>query len=151
MRSAPSVMYPVGRCALYAGLLITSGCLAFVVVAWSVRMVPPRGVVSGMLLWLTWGAVAVPSWRHSPVGRLQWNGVATSVDDISKGGGAWWWHSAACQNDVLVLRVERIQDLQHWMLLRFHNPDGARTWVWVTRASDPQRWDDLRRALVAHG
>jgi hypothetical protein len=125
--------------------------LALVVVAWSVRLLPAWGVVFGMLLCLTWGAIAVLSWRHSPVGRLQWNAVATSVDDLFKGLGAWWWHSTAYQDGVALLRVERMQDFQHWILLRFHNPDGARTWVWVTRASDPQRWDDSRRALVSHG
>ena len=41
-------------------------------------------------------------------------------------------------------------DLQRAMLLRLHNPDGARTWIWVERLAEPSRWLDLRRALLAH-
>ena len=150
MRSAPSVTYPVGRCAFYALLLITTGCLCLSLLAGSLSVVPWWSAVFGSLLWLMWGAVAAVSWRHSPVGRLQWDAKATTVDDLLKRDGAWFWHSTAYQDGVALLRVERVQDLQRWMLLRLHNPDGARTWVWVARASDPQRWDALRRAVVAH-
>jgi hypothetical protein len=151
MRNAPSVMYPVGRCAFYTWLLIASGFVSLIVVAWSARTVPLWSVMVGMLLWLMWGVVAAVSWRHSPVGRLQWDAMATPVDDLLTREGAWLWHSAAYQDGVALLRVERVQDWQRWMLLRLHNPDGARIWIWVARASDPPRWDDLRRAVVAHG
>ncbi|UJW81611.1 hypothetical protein [Hydrogenophaga sp. SL48] len=151
MRSAPSVMYPVGRCSFYAGLLLASGSMGLLVVAWGARMGPSWSVAFGVLLWMLWGAIAVVSWRHSPVGRLQWDALAAPVDDLLAREGAWLWHSTAYQDGVVLLRVEPVQDFQRWMLLRLHNPEGARTWVWVARASDPQRWDDLRRAVVAHG
>jgi hypothetical protein len=150
MRSAPSVTYPVGRCAFYAWLLVASGGFCLIVMAWSARMVPSWSLAVGLLLWLMYGVVATLSWRHSPIGCLHWDAMATPMDDLSKREGAWLWHSAAYQDGVALLRVERVQDLQRWMLLRLHNSDGARTWVWVARASDPQRWDDLRRAVVAH-
>jgi hypothetical protein len=143
-------MYPVGRCSFYAWLLVALACLGLLVMAWSVRMVPSWRLAWGVSLWLVWGAVALASWRHSPVGRLQWDAMAAPIADRSDRGGAWLWHSAAYQDGVGLLRVEQVQDFQRWMLLRLHNPDGARTWVWVGRVSDPQRWDDLRRAVVAH-
>jgi hypothetical protein len=151
MRNAPSVTYPVGRCAFYAWLLIAAGGVGLMVVTSSALLVPWWGAAFGMLLWLSWGVGAAVSWRHSPEGRLQWDASATPVDDLLKREGAWLWHSTAYQDGVTLQRVERVQDLQRWMLLRLHNPDGARTWAWVGRASDPKRWDDLRRAVVAHG
>lgn len=65
-------------------------------------------------------------------------------------GGEWVWSSAAYLEGVTLRRVERVYDLQAWMLLRLHNPDGARIWAWVERSADLRCWDDLRRALVAH-
>lgn len=151
MRSAPSVVYPAGRCAFYAGLLLVLGLMGLTLLVWVARWVPLETVAVGAVLWLTWAILAAVSWRRSPMGRLQWDGSATRLADPSQPAGAWSWHSAAYRDGVILLRVERVQDLQRWMLLRLHNPDGARTWVWVEGARDPDRWNDLRRAVVAHG
>ena len=64
--------------------------------------------------------------------------------------GVWSWASEAYREGVELKRVERVYDLQRAMLLRLHNPDGARTWIWVERLAEPSRWLDLRRALLAH-
>lgn len=151
MRSAPSVIYPAGRCSLYAGLLLACGLIGLALLVWVVRWVPVESVAAGAVLWLAWAILAAVSWQRSPLGRLQWDASATRLIDPSQPTGAWSWHSVAYRDGVILLRVERVQDLQSWMLLRLYNPDGARTWVWVERSRDPDRWNDLRRAVVAHG
>jgi hypothetical protein len=151
MRSAPSVVYPAGRCAFYAGLLAVWGLTGLALLIWVAHRLPLETWMAGSALWLMWATVAAVSWRRSPTGRLQWDASATRLADPSQPAGAWLWHSAAYRDGVILSRVERVQDLQRWMLLRLHNPDGARTWVWVEGARDPDRWSDLRRAVVAHG
>jgi hypothetical protein len=44
--------------------------------------------------------------------------------------------------------VELVVDLQTRVLLRLHNADALTRWVWAERARNPERWHDLRRALV---
>jgi hypothetical protein len=151
MRSAPSVIYPVGRCLFYAGLLSVLGCVSLML--WV--LVRPQSylelVVLGAMLWMMWATLAAISWWRTPTGRLQWNASAADPSVHAPSAGAWSWHSSAYRDGVTLLRVERVQDFQRWMLLRLHNPDGAATWVWVERMRDPPRWDDLRRAVLAHG
>jgi hypothetical protein len=104
------------------------------------------------LAWVVWGIAVARSWKRQPQGRLTWTpSKEHSVDPARRPAvGSWSWFSAAYLGGVALHRVERVYDLQAWMLLRLHNPDGARIWVWVERGSDPARWDDLRRALWAH-
>jgi hypothetical protein len=45
----------------------------------------------------------------------------------------------------------RVWDLQNRVLLRVEFADRGGQWAWLEQYGDPQRWDDLRRALVAHG
>jgi hypothetical protein len=155
MRSAPSVMYPVGRCAFHARLLL---CLA---VLGGLGVTPgpvtttdsasrTQAVLVGVGLWLLWLGFAVWSWRRTPVGRLHWDALAGATDPERK-SGAWRWHSDAYQDGALMQRVEPMLDLQTRMLLRLRNPDAATSWIWVEQDRDPARWDDLRRALKAHG
>lgn len=151
MRNAPSVLYPVGRCAFYARLLVLLGLLglaAFGLGGWSAPAV--EGGVSvwvGGGLWLLWLGYAARSWQRSPIGRLQWDALAASAAPDAR-PGAWRWRNEANQEGALLSQVELMLDLQSRVLLRLCNADGATTWVWLERSSDPARWDDLRRALV---
>lgn len=159
MRIAPSVVYPVGRCAFYVRLLALLGGLGLLVLAvwwWPLLVkhpqVAPRGDwlagLAGWVLWLVWMAFAWHSWRRSPTGRLQWDALA-AADDEPPRTGAWRWQSGACRDAAPLQRVDLVLDLQDRALLRLRNPDAASRWVWVERASDPARWNDLRRALVS--
>lgn len=152
MHSAPSVTYPVGRSVFLArlsfgiaGLGLLAVALCVVYGAWS-----PAALLG--LAWCGWAVVAWRSWTRQAQGHLVWraSGDQRRDADSPAGGGAWSWSSAAYQEGVGLRRVERVYDLQVWVLLCLHNPDGARTWVWAERRSDPLRWDDLRRALCAH-
>jgi hypothetical protein len=150
MRSAPSVRYPVGRSAFFGRLLVLAGGLGLVAVA---LCAVAGGPASGMLMALGWGlwlVTALRSWRRQLQGSLGWQASAVTPEGLPA-AGVWSWSSAAYQEGVTLKRVERVYDFQKAVLLRLHNPDGARSWVWVERRSDPGRWDDLRRALWAHG
>lgn len=159
MRNAPSVVYPVGRCRFYAGLLIFLGLLSLVVLLyWTWPWVSPgvdplsasdrwAGPV-GAVLWLGWGGFAVFSWRRSPIGALQWDALGSQATGEAA-TGVWRWRSAAYRDGTPLQQVRLALDLQSRMLLCLRNTDAAQTWVWVEQGSDPPRWFDLRRALVA--
>lgn len=153
MRSAPSVSYPVGRSALFLRLLVAAGALGMATAALALAYGLGGWALFGGVMWVVWVIVVTQVWRGQPQGRLAWTAsmerpVAPTHRAVA---GNWSWFSAAYVGGVVLQRVERVHDLQAWMLLRLHNPDGARTWVWVERDSDPDRWDDLRRALWSHG
>jgi hypothetical protein len=149
MRSAPSVRYPVGRSAFY-GFLLAVLCLVgmLAVVLAAVWDGPMSGSGLGVA-WLLWSAGASWAWVRQPQGKLTWDASAVpSVGEPSR--GAWSWSSLAYQEGVELSRVERVYDFQVAVLVRLYNPDGAQSWVWVERHTDPGHWDDLRRALWAH-
>lgn len=154
MRNAPSVIYPVGRCAFYARLLQGIGVLGgLVLAAGALTVARPAAHIADLLvgvsLWLLWLGFAAWSWRRTPVGQLHWDALAGGAGPEGR-AGAWRWHSDACQDGALLQRVEPMLDLQSRMLLRLRNPDAPTSWVWVEQRRDPARWDDLRRALQAH-
>lgn len=159
MRNAPSVVYPVGRCLFHGILLALLGVLGLLVlVAWwwyGAEAPPTPGVSSrewtalaGLGLWVGWVVFAWRSWQRSPVGHLHWDALAT-VDDEHPRKGIWRWRSDAYREGAPLRRLELALDLQDRVLLRLRNPDAAGSWVWVERASDPARWGDFRRALMA--
>jgi len=156
VRNAPSVLYPVGRCAFYARVLMLLAVLGLAVLAagwWHGRGLAGgafRTAVGGVGvgLWLLWLGFAWWSWRRAPIGQLQWDALAAD-SSLRANAGAWRWRSEAYQEGAVLLRVDLMLDLQTRVLLRLHNPDRATSWVWLERCRDPARWDDLRRALVA--
>lgn len=152
MRSAPSVRYPVGRSFFWLGLLVSTGALGLVAVlmGWHYGGSFSAGVAA--LAWSFWVTGSVVAWRRQPQGMLLWRppGNSEVVDGDSPPGEGWSWSSAAYREGVALRRVERVYDFQKAVLLRLYNPDGASSWAWVERRSDPARWGDLRRAMWAH-
>jgi len=154
MRNAPSVRYPVGRCAFYARWLLGLGALGLLALAggWWVSGNLSEAVGLpwvGAVLWLLWVGFATRSWRRTPGGLLQWDALADSATGQPL-AGAWVWSSEAYQDGVTLLRVDTVLDLQSLVLLRLHYPDAASSWAWVEQKREPARWNELRRALVAH-
>ncbi|MFP8777060.1 hypothetical protein [Hydrogenophaga sp. RWCD_12] len=154
MRSAPSVTYPVGRSAFLGWLLAGSGAasLAALLLGVSYQMQAMAGWWLVMGAWVLWVVIAGSAWRRQAGGQLAWKAAPRRPEGhlAEPSRGEWVWISAAYLEGVTLQRVERVYDLQAWMLLRLHNPDGARIWAWVERSRDARRWGDLRRALVAH-
>lgn len=151
MRSAPSVMYPVGRCAFQGRLLLALGAVG--ALAWGLSWMlsgTHSGGVSGLgaVAWLLWSVLALRSWRRAPVGHLQWN-ARSSGDPVAPDMGGWHWHAADGSVQVLGA-VQWVLDGQSVILLRLQGEKDTRRWAWLEGAADPAHWDSLRRALKAH-
>lgn len=149
MRSAPSVRFPVGRCALYGVTLTFLACLsAGILGAWlwlDARTSTSWLGAVGVAWWLGWVVFALWTWRRSPVGHLRW----TAQETHGPAPGVWYWHSVSCPEGAQLQRVELMVDLQGVALLRLHNADALTRWIWVESARHPAGWNDLRRALVS--
>lgn len=151
MHSAPSVSYPVGRSVFLGGGFVGTATLGVMAVLAGLAHLSRADAATVGLVWCGWAACCLWAWRHQPQGRLSWrSGGGRSSDPGEPAAGHWSWVSGAYREGVALLRVELVYDLQGAMLLRLHNADGARTWVWVERGGDPARWPALRRALIAH-
>ena len=149
MQRAPSVMYPVGRCALYGRLLLgLAGALALVWAAWW-RLSAPSGWLPpsvGGAACLIWSLMAWRSWRKPMVGRLHWDAQAPGLVDGET--GRWFWHPGPSIESTPLRGVEVAFDVQTVAWLRLHGPSEAPAWICVQQVSDPARWQDLRRAWV---
>ncbi len=153
MRNAPSVTYPVGRCAVHGqvlALLSALGLLALGLLAvlwWSAGA---AWLWTGGVVWLVWSVWALCTWWRSPSGQLQWDARAASATTASGGPpGGWRWHQSGLFPTDLE-RVEWVLDAQTTLLLRLHPRDERARWVWLEARRDPGRWDDVRRALTNH-
>lgn len=150
MRNAPSVMYPVGRSVFCARLMWGAAGLGLLGVLMGLIYGSWRSAMVCGVVWCLWLSMMTWSWQRMPRGRLAWQSDRMPTDALKEVPGIWSWASEAYQEGVELKRVERVYDLQRAMLLRLHNPDGARIWIWVERLAEPARWLDLRRALLAH-
>jgi toxin CptA len=136
MHSAPSVTYPVGRSRWAAALL----SLAWLAGAAATLQWTLRHEVSAARLAVAWlvlsaaGAVAAWRWRAQPRGSLAWDGAG------------WTWDASVAPAASGRLRVS--VDLQRVLLVQWHGA-GPAQWLWLERASAPERWADLRRAVYS--
>ncbi len=147
MHNAPSVMYPVGRCAFQGqGLAVLAAIVAATLWGWRGAGADMRlwlAVSAGAMLWLVW---AWRGWSRSPTGQLQWDAQAAGLRSTQP--GAWFWLDSAGVAPQPVPGVDVALDLQQRVLLRLSSRSQAPRWIWVEAASDPARWLDLRRALM---
>jgi hypothetical protein len=153
MRNAPSVVYPVGRCALYGRVLLVLGCASLLIwMGWGVSasMFDQWLFWLGGSVWLLWALCSGRAWAGTPEGLLQWDSLADPGAGPQR-GGAWIWSSASGSGGSVLRVVASVIDWQSGMLLRLAGPGGATQWAWVERSRAPERWDDLRRALLASG
>ncbi len=154
MHNAPSVVFPVGRCAFQAWLLGALGAVSAAVgmlflIESDLRTFGVRGwlpCVAGVVGWLIWATWAFLSWLRSPQGTLRWEPWRVEEGGAS---GVWSWTDHAGAEPQVLSGMERVLDFQSRVLLRFCEPGRGQRWVWVERGAFPARWNDLRRALVA--
>jgi toxin CptA len=135
MHSAPSVSYPVGR-SRFAGALLLCGWLlgAATCIAWRLASPDsaPRSAAAAIALVLAAG-LATWHWWRMPAGALRWDQEQ------------WSWRGAGTAAGA---SPEVALDLQHWMLLRWRAGRHS-SWLWLERASRPEQWSDLRRAVYS--
>ena len=138
MHNAPSVSYPVGRCAFQRrcslGLLL---CALVVLGLWSYQQ--PFNVAmawSGLCVVMA----AVLGWASlQHIGTLSWNGQVWCLHDQSLG------HEDALGEVCVAL------DVQKALLLRWQPASdtlkGKSQWLWLGSQASDQPWQDLRRAV----
>ncbi|MFM6985902.1 MAG: hypothetical protein ACKOXQ_04645 [Hydrogenophaga sp.] len=152
MRSAPSVIYPVGRCAFHLRvvcLLGLLGLLGMVLLWWwrSPSMSPALWALAAAC-WLWWCGLALGSWAHAPSGQLQWDAMGLALADDAR-SGRWSWQAQAGAS-IELQRFAQVWDMQSVILLQPVAAGQRLPWLWLEARQAPHRWDDLRRALTAH-
>ena len=153
MYNAPSVAYPVGRCAfqrwVFVGLFLASLC---VMAAWAAYQ---------PLTWFwyaAWLPVAlgcVGAWRAMQVhGVLQWQGetwmlwLKSSHDTNPWQGGAL--RVAFDAQKVLLLQwTPSLDEQDENLTTTTHRVPRRSEWIWLSKDNVPERWQDLRRAVHA--
>ncbi|MBA4267245.1 MAG: hypothetical protein C0453_19380 [Comamonadaceae bacterium] len=152
MRSAPSVVYPVGRCVFHGLLLLVLSALGLaVLIGWAWDMSDRhfgKAIWLGLGLWAMWSVWAFKVWWRTPVGALHWDSLASPYDETLR-VGAWLWHTGKMDDALALQAIESVLDCQSRILLRLKQPAHSPTWIWVERDRAPALWSDLRRALRA--
>ena len=157
MQNAPSVVYPAGHSAFYRAVLMVLGASALMLIglgwlnswvasAWSTLH---RIWAGGVGLWLTWAVLTWRTWPSQPVGSLHWNAQAGPLP-LEGRPGAWMWRWDDSWQPPAPVRISLVLDGQNRMLVRLQGLPSLGRWLWLEKASDPARWDDLRRAVTAH-
>lgn len=149
MQRAPSVIYPVGRCAWLGWVLLALAALLLTVWwAWwwfsasTGRLLPSLGGAAC----LAWCVVAWCSWRKPVAGQLHWDARFPGQDDGPT--GRWLWHTEPGLVGIPLQSVAVVFDGQVLAWLRLQGPAQVPGWVCVQQTSDAARWNDLRRAWM---
>ena len=142
MHNAPSVSYPVGRCAfqrrVWGACLIASSVLLGL---WGLQQ--GIGLIEGVALVMLLAA-AVLGWREgmqaaggSEGAHLQWDGQA------------WHWRLDVCDH-ARAGEVQVVLDAQDTLFLRWRPLSDTLSgpqWFWLSRDRQPADWLHLRRAV----
>ena len=121
-----------------ASLLLVLWLLgALVVAAWLYQAHYAAWKSALGLLSVAAGAVCVVQARTSPTGHFLFDGYE------------WRWAAQGAYAEPEVGRLQMLLDLQSRLLLRFERVNGRRSWVWLAQSAQPERWMEVRRALVA--
>jgi hypothetical protein len=141
-RRAPAVLYPVRRSmALGVALVVLLTAGAAVLWAWlaegaTLSWVP---VCTAGGVWLMAATGAVHFWRQQFVGSLRWDGQGWVLESD---GPEKIFRALSAQPEVLL-------DLQAHLWVCVSPWGHHRTWLWLERASQPERWLDMRRAVYS--
>ena len=138
MHNAPSVSYPVGRCAfqrqLYACCTVLSSA---VLLAWALNQ---------NVSW-AWSVAVVATMLGACLGWRVLHQVATLTWD----GQVWCLHDQSPASEDALGRVQVALDLQHALLLRWQPASDTLhakpVWLWLGAEASSARWLDLRRAV----
>ena len=138
MHNAPSVSYPVGRCAfqctLYAGLTVLTSAVLW---AWALH----SGVT---LVWSVAAGAAMVGlclgWQAlRQVGCLIWDGET------------WSLHALSATGEGVLGAVHVVLDVQKALLLRWQPTSDTLNakpqWLWLGAQAPDDSWQNLRRAV----
>lgn len=139
---APAVVYPVHRSRVLGCLLAVVWCSGVGNLAlWqATASVSPWPLAAALFAVMVAGGFAGTHWFKTPAGQLTWDGEQ------------WHWdlHGEPAFNFSGAAELSIVVDVQFALLLLFQTKGLGKRWIWVERASKPERWMDLRRALYAY-
>lgn len=141
-RRAPAVLYPVRRSvALGATLVVLLLAGAAVLWSWLAQgaMLSWATASTAAGVWLVAATGAVHFWCQQFVGALRWDGQGW----ILEGDGPEKIFRA------LSVPPEVLLDLQAQLWVCVSPWGHRRTWLCLERASQPERWLDIRRAVYS--
>jgi hypothetical protein len=138
MHNAPSVSYPVGRCAFQRGLLVGFTVLTVaLLVAWALN----QGVT-----WV-WCVAAGAAWLAVHQGLQALRHTSTLTWD----GQVWCLHDQNSGREDALGEVHVALDVQKALLLRWlptsDTLHAQQQWLWLGSQPSDNRWQDLRRAV----
>lgn len=141
MHNAPSVSYPVGRCAFQRWLYLIFTCLASAAwLAWALSQ--------GLSTWLCLGACV---WVVASVDG--WQALRPLDVTLTWDGQAWCLHSASHHLNDQLGSVEVCWDVQMALLLKWQPSSdtlgASMRWLWLGQARSPAQWQEVRRAVYA--
>lgn len=146
MRHAPSVSFPVGRCAFWVALLLFLGLSLGLVtaIAWSGLAHGQAGALS--LAVVCWWLAAARHVRRQPQGWLRYHAPPGAH---VPGDAAWTWLPDPAGEPVPLVGLCVVLDLQQRLLLQASGAAGVPRWIWLEAARAPADWLALRRAVLA--
>jgi len=144
MHNAPSVSYPVGRCAFQRRLLLAQTVLS-------------------LLLMLGWALTQPVTWAWLGVSVvlaamtfLQWRTTGSQSRTLLWSDSVWLIQPTSMPLSTTAARhcvgaVKPVFDGQSTLLLRWQSTSdrlgSGRRWLWLDQSSSPSQWLDLRRAV----
>ncbi len=139
MRSAPSVIVPVGRSRFGAGLAYGAWGLGLAALVYACLVEGSVGLAQALTAaaLAVCGPLALAAARRQPEGELAWDGAA------------WHWQPRS-RGPVREVEVVMACDLQRWILLRLapRGRSGGATWVWLESGACAD-WLAVRRAVYS--
>jgi hypothetical protein len=142
-RRAPAVRFPARRSGIVGGVLAAAVAAGLVVLmAWLLQgsHQGPAVAIAAAVCWLAAAAGAWHWWHGQFCGELCWDGQQWALDPLVPG-----------RHPQVLRGTPEVQgDLQHHLWLRTSGDAGRpRIWLWLERSRQPERWDDLRRAVYS--
>ncbi len=139
MHSAPSVSYPVGRCAFHRLTLVVLGVVTCTVMfVWAIHQpVSWPLCLSGLA---TLFGIAL-GWRslHAQTGTLSWN------------GDVWCWHGRTKGAEDQLIEIFVVLDIQKALVLRWQPTSGRLVlgggYLWLGQETAMPHWLNLRCAV----
>ncbi len=138
MHNAPSVSYPVGRCAFQRWLYVFFIVLtSTVLLAWALN----QGVtwIWGVAVGFATLAIFSGGRALHQAGMLTWDGQV------------WCLHDQGAGYEDALGEVHVMLDVQKALLLRWQPAsdtlNGQSRWLWLGSQASDNRWQDLRRAV----
>ena len=118
-------------------------------------------VALGLLLQLAWWLASAPQWWQQLVALAScaWAAAVVLRLPLWRHGTFLHWSGSkwrlqagpAAADDTALASLAVMMDGQSWLLLRaleLQAPGRAR-WLWLARATNPERWPDIRRVLYS--